>query len=133
MIGREIELVSVAELLRAHRLVTITGAGGVGKSTLARTAAQQDGRSVLRADVASLRGDDLREELVGCLGFASWDALLSDDGLGPMLIFLDDCERFAGPIADLVLELLERRPETAVLAAPGRTITVGRRRARPST
>jgi predicted ATPase len=116
MIGREAELASVAELLRAHRLVTITGAGGVGKSTLARTAAQQDGRSVLRADVASLRGDDLREELVGCLGFASWDALLSDDGLGPMLIFLDDCERFAGPIADLVLELLEQRPDAAVLA-----------------
>jgi predicted ATPase len=116
MIGREAELARVAELLRAHRLVTVTGTGGVGKSTLARTAAQQDGRGVLMADVAGLRGDDLREELVGCLGFPSWDALLSDDGLGPMLIFLDDCERFAGPIAGLVLELLEQRPETAVLA-----------------
>lgn len=116
MIGREAELARVAELLRAHRLVTVTGTGGVGKSTLARTAAQRDGRSVLRADVAALRGDDLREELVGCLGFPSWDVLLSDDGLGPMLIFLDDCERFAGPIAGLVLELLEQRPETTVLA-----------------
>jgi predicted ATPase len=115
MIGREAELASVAELLRAHRLVTVTGTGGVGKSTLARAAAQQDGRSVLGADVASLRGVDLREELAGCLGFPSWDALLSDDGLGPMLLFLDDCERFAGPIAEIVLELLERRPETAVL------------------
>ncbi|HEX6233408.1 MAG TPA: hypothetical protein VFZ63_09785 [Jiangellaceae bacterium] len=116
MIGREVQLASVAELLRAHRLVTITGTGGVGKSTLARAAAEQDGRGVFRADVATLRGDDLPEELVGCLGFSSWDALLSDDGLGPMLILLDDCERFAGPIADLVLELLEQRPEATVLA-----------------
>ncbi|HEX6336409.1 MAG TPA: hypothetical protein VFZ85_05600 [Jiangellaceae bacterium] len=116
MIGREVDLASVAELLRAHRLVTITGTGGVGKSALARAAAEQDGRGVLRADVATLRGDDLREELVGCLGFPSWDALLGSDGLGPTLIFLDDCERFARPIADLVPELLEQRPETAVLA-----------------
>lgn len=116
MIGREAELASVAKLLRAHHLVTITGPGGVGKSTLARAVAQQDGRGVLRADVAGLQGDDLREELAGCLGLPSWDALVDGDSLGPTLIVLDDCERFAGPIADLVLELLERRPEMAVLA-----------------
>ena len=34
-IGRETELVAVLEAIKAHRLVTLTGVGGVGKTRLA--------------------------------------------------------------------------------------------------
>ena len=35
MIGRDADLEAVAALLDPHRIVTITGPGGAGKSTLA--------------------------------------------------------------------------------------------------
>jgi predicted ATPase len=40
-IGREREMSEVEQLLAAHRLVTLTGAGGVGKSRLAIQVAHQ--------------------------------------------------------------------------------------------
>ncbi len=34
-VGRDVEVKELAELVRAHRLVTLTGVGGVGKTRLA--------------------------------------------------------------------------------------------------
>ena len=44
LIGREAELVEVEAALRGHRLVTLTGVGGVGKTRLALELAAQAGR-----------------------------------------------------------------------------------------
>jgi hypothetical protein len=41
LIGREEELTRARRLLAEHRLVTVTGPGGVGKISLALAAAQQ--------------------------------------------------------------------------------------------
>ena len=40
-IGRETEVKELAELVRAHRLVTLTGVGGVGKTRLALQVARR--------------------------------------------------------------------------------------------
>src|SRR3970282_2143913 len=44
-IGRERELVEVQRLLRNHRLVTLTGAGGCGKTRLALKGGEQSQRT----------------------------------------------------------------------------------------
>ena len=47
-IGRESELAEVQEALKAHRLVTLTGVGGVGKTRLATEVARAAGRRIPR-------------------------------------------------------------------------------------
>ena len=41
LLGRDVEVARVMDLVRAHRLVTITGPGGVGKSSLAIAVAHE--------------------------------------------------------------------------------------------
>ncbi len=45
-IGRDSEVAEINEALRAHRLVTLTGVGGVGKTRLALEVAAQVGRRI---------------------------------------------------------------------------------------
>jgi class 3 adenylate cyclase len=58
-IGREAELAEVKEALKAHRLVTLTGVGGVGKTRLATEVAAQ-----------------LTDELPDGVWFSNWQLLL---------------------------------------------------------
>ncbi|MFI8199761.1 ATP-binding protein [Streptomyces sp. NPDC085942] len=126
-VGRGSELVSVERALRDHRLVTLTGSGGVGKSRLALRIAERareryaDG--VWWADLSPLHDEELLATTV-CDGvglldhshrrpvaaLAEW---LSDRRL---LLVLDCCERLVGPCAQLVAELLEAAPGLTVLA-----------------
>lgn len=55
MIGRGRELSELAELLSQHRLVTVTGVGGVGKTRLAiESAWQAEGADARFVDLAPL-------------------------------------------------------------------------------
>jgi DNA-binding winged helix-turn-helix (wHTH) protein len=49
LIGREEELGEILNLVATHRLVTVTGAGGIGKTTLALAVARECGRTSLMA------------------------------------------------------------------------------------
>ncbi|SDD64994.1 Predicted ATPase [Streptomyces sp. LaPpAH-199] len=126
-VGRDSELVRVERALRDHRLVTLTGSGGVGKSRLAlRTAERARERyahGVWWADLSHLHDEELLATTV-CDGvglldhshrrpvaaLADW---LSDRTL---LLVLDCCERIVGPCAQLVAELLAAAPGLTVLA-----------------
>ncbi|MEI7032166.1 ATP-binding protein [Streptomyces pratensis] len=126
-VGRDSELVSIERTLRDHRLVTLTGSGGVGKSRLALRAAERlEGRyadGVWWADLSHLHDDQLLTttvcDAVGLLDHsprrpvAALREWLSERRL---LLVLDCCERVVGPCGRLVAELLAAAPGLTVLA-----------------
>jgi predicted ATPase/class 3 adenylate cyclase len=126
-IGREADLVTVAEAVQASRLVTLTGVGGVGKTRLALQAAADvlpayadgawlvelggvaDALAVEEAIAAALGvqeqpGQTLRESVLAFLRGKR------------LLMILDNCEHLLEPIADFVETALSRAPKLAVLA-----------------
>jgi predicted ATPase/DNA-binding SARP family transcriptional activator len=126
-IGRERELEEAAALLRGSRLLTLTGAGGCGKTRLSFELARQhledfaDG--VWPVELAAL-GDP---ELVGAAVAQALDTRLASDrdaeialaghiGERQQLLLLDNCEHLVEPVAHLVEALLRLCPRLSVLA-----------------
>jgi non-specific serine/threonine protein kinase len=125
-IGRENERQQVVELLRSSRLLTLTGAGGVGKTRLA-LAVLQDSRvykhaNVYFADLAPLGDPELVPQSIAVqLGIPEQpgravvatliDALESDSGL----LVLDNCEHLVDACARLIAALLSNCPSLHVM------------------
>ncbi len=125
-IGRERELAEVATLLGASRLLTLTGAGGCGKTRLAfELGGQQhdfpDG--VWPVELAAIS----RPALIGPAIAQAMDARLASDrapevalaghiGEREMLLLLDNCEHLVEGVAHLVEALLQNCPHLTVLA-----------------
>ena len=123
-IGREAELAQVAELLRGHRLVTLTGPPGVGKSRLALEAVRsaeselRDGawhvdlaRAATSADVVRLAAQCL--DVRGADPLARTVARLHETDA--MLVF-DSCEHVIEEAARVVETVLRGCPGVRVLA-----------------
>ncbi|KOX16764.1 MULTISPECIES: ATP-binding protein [unclassified Streptomyces] len=134
-VGRRTELKRVSAALAEHRLVTVTGVGGVGKTRLALRAAhraaerypdgawwtdlgQLDGERLLVALVSD--SVDLADHTPGTATTAL-RRRLADDRL---LLVLDSCEHLAEPCARLVAELLAAAPGLTVLATSRRPLGV---------
>ncbi len=124
LIGREEVTESVVGLLASHRLVTLTGAGGIGKTSLALAAItrvrQQADIAVCFVDLTALT-DWSRAE--GALA-ASLKLPIADDPLTSlidhlqereMLIVLDNCEHVIFSVATLVETILTRCPRISIL------------------
>ncbi|HLN07869.1 MAG TPA: winged helix-turn-helix domain-containing protein, partial [Xanthobacteraceae bacterium] len=127
LIGREAELAEVVELISAHRLVTLTGAGGIGKSRLGLEAGRHllptfpDG--VWLAELASFSEPDLVPATVAtALGLELASGVVSPrrvaDALGPkqLLLVLDNCEHVIDVAAGMAEALLRASPGIRVLA-----------------
>jgi predicted ATPase/DNA-binding CsgD family transcriptional regulator len=126
-IGREQEIAEAQRLLTASRLVTLTGAGGVGKTRLGHAAAASqlaafrdgvwlvqlaalaDGALVPQA-VAGVLG--VREEAERSLTATLADALRTDH----LLLVLDNCEHLIEACAALTDSLLRACPALWILA-----------------
>ncbi|MFI0924150.1 ATP-binding protein [Streptomyces sp. NPDC021012] len=134
-VGRRTELERVSAALAEHRLVTVTGVGGVGKTRLALRAAHRaadaypDG--AWWTDLSQLDDDRLLVALVSdSVDLADHTPGAATTGLrrrladDRLLLVLDSCEHLAGPCARLVAELLAAAPGLTVLATSRRPLGV---------
>ncbi|MFF2364441.1 ATP-binding protein [Streptomyces sp. NPDC058122] len=126
-VGRRGELAHLDDALREERVVTLTGAGGVGKSRLALEAADRalraGERGVAWADLWPLRDDRLLVATVAdAVDFADHTTDRALDSLTAWLadrdalLVLDSCEHLVGPCRTLVARLTSACPRLTVLA-----------------
>jgi predicted ATPase/class 3 adenylate cyclase len=126
-IGRDREIGEVRALVGSARLVTLTGAGGAGKTRLGLQVAAEllegSGDGVWLVELAAVTDDDaVAAAIAGALGIPAQpgrpalDTLA--DALGPqdILIVLDNCEHLIGACAKTAEETLRRCPKVHLLA-----------------
>ena len=126
-VGRVQESAELEKLIRGSRLVTVTGAGGCGKSRLAVQVAAEmldefaDG--VWLVELASLSGPGLvgadggdRAGDAGTTGFPPIDDAHRVSASKTVLLVVDNCEHLIGPVADMVAHLLSHTEGVRVVA-----------------
>ncbi|MFD9657360.1 ATP-binding protein [Streptomyces mirabilis] len=138
-VGRQHELSGLRTLLRSTRLLTLTGAGGVGKTRLVLEFAKGLPKRFARVDLVELAslqdGALLTQSLAAALGVGERagrtgvDVLVRAIGDASRVLILDNCEHLAVPCARLAAALLGRCPRLRILATsrealrvPGETV-----------
>jgi predicted ATPase len=136
LVGREAEVAEVGAAVRAHRLVTLTGAGGVGKTRLATEVASQlsdefpDG--VWLFELAAVTDPAAVPDAVAAvLGVTqqpgksvSESVAAALDGRVRLLVF-DNCEHVLDTAADLILAILASSATVTILATTRERLEVG--------
>jgi len=134
MVGREDGVRELSAQLLASRFVTVTGPGGVGKTTVAVAVAhdllEAFAEAVLFIDLGSLSDPDLvTTSLALMLGLP-----VQSDDPGPgviahlrdkrMLLILDNCEHVIEPVAAFATRVLLEAPEVHLLATSREALRV---------
>lgn len=135
-VGREVELAEVESVLKTHRLVTLTGVGGVGKTRLALEVAVRvtndfpDGVFVI--ELAAV-GDPatVPEAVAAVLGITQQRAMTiaesvagALEGRSRLLVF-DNCEHVLNAAADMIEAILAAASTVKVLATSREGLRVG--------
>jgi predicted ATPase/DNA-binding SARP family transcriptional activator len=141
-VGRGHELDATRRALHEHRLVTLTGPGGVGKTRLAlevaaaRSCEHRGGTWLV--DLAAVRTPDLVVDAVASVLFIEGGeaddlaALVEALAHRPStLIVLDNCEHQVEACASLITVLLRAAPDVRVLATSRRPLGVDGEFVRP--
>jgi predicted ATPase len=127
LIGRATDIANIMSLMRESRLVTVTGAGGVGKSRVALAA----GDALLEAFAAGVwfvelaplaRGSSVADAVARALGIeaspgtASIELLRAHLSKKSLVLILDNCEHLITEAAAAADALLRGCPQLRVLA-----------------
>src|SRR5262245_5579335 len=127
LIGREAELGEISDLVARHRLVTLIGAGGIGKTRLgldvARRLLMRFSAGVFVAELGPLGSPDLvPSTLATALGLAlgpdivSRESIAAAVGAKHLLVVLDNCEHLIAAAADMAEAFLRTSPAAFLLA-----------------
>jgi predicted ATPase/DNA-binding CsgD family transcriptional regulator len=127
LIGREADLAAIDALMKKHRIVTILGTGGLGKTQAAIRIAANAGEAFADGawfvDLASLSSDAfVSMEIARTLNIslpAGEDphvALASRLKQKTALLLLDNCEHLIRPIATIAATLTKTCPDLSLLA-----------------
>jgi predicted ATPase/class 3 adenylate cyclase len=127
LIGRDAEADEVEALVTKHRIVTLTGSGGIGKTRLALQVAADlldrypDG--VWFADLAPISDPELVASVVAqSLGMTQGQASRVDEAIvewlkrKKLILVLDNCEHLVETIASLADSIVRRSPDVRILA-----------------
>ncbi|HKA49914.1 MAG TPA: tetratricopeptide repeat protein [Candidatus Dormibacteraeota bacterium] len=134
-LGREVELAQLDGLVRASRLVTVTGTAGLGKTRLAiEVASRLPGDSALSIWFTSLAdltdGGLVPQQIATGLGVRERSGetlvqtLAAHIGSQPMLLLIDNCEHVLDASSTLVDALLRSCADLHVLATSRRPLRV---------
>lgn len=121
-IGREAEIAEVVELVGSTRLLTLTGAGGAGKSRLALRAVADLGLrfpdGIFFVDLAPISdSDDVGMQVGAALGLGNEVVDVSAAiGRRRLLLVVDNCEHVIAAVCETVETVLRACPEVVVLA-----------------
>jgi len=134
-IGREAEIVEITALIDQHRLVTLVGSGGVGKTRLSLHVAADriDGfrDGVWFLELAPLsQGDFIATTVASALGIRlpSEGDLVEDLARAlkskECLLVFDNCEHLIEPAAHVISTILHAAPKVKVLASSRQALGV---------
>jgi predicted ATPase/DNA-binding winged helix-turn-helix (wHTH) protein len=136
LIGRGEAVRRLLDVVSANRVVTLTGAGGIGKTVLAlevvRNLFPGFGGDCLVVGLAPLSNPELVPSAVaGILGL-KWtgDEILPETvagaiGTKKMLLMLDNCEHVIGAVAPLAEAIVRMCPKASVLVTSRELLRIG--------
>jgi predicted ATPase/DNA-binding SARP family transcriptional activator len=141
LVGRTRELAAIQELVQRHRLVTLVGPGGAGKTRLSLAVARTLHRSggAWFVELAGVHdGDGLETVVAGVLGvrnardprgagidFDALTLLIELIGDRELLLVLDNCEHVIEAAAKLADVLLRSCPRLTILATSREGLAIG--------
>ena len=135
LIGRETLLEQLAETIADHRLVTLIGPGGVGKTSLAMELARtvggqfEDGVHVVEL-VGVVDEDATAAALATAIDVNLRKSSSIDDAIVDLLrprhslLVLDNCEHLIEPVAELVARILREAPTISIVATSREPLAV---------
>jgi predicted ATPase/DNA-binding winged helix-turn-helix (wHTH) protein len=134
VIGRDVEIAELRETLALNRLTTISGAGGLGKTTVAVAVAQlfedEGGGSVTFVDLARVSGEEfVPASLAAALGISSdsndsLQAVVSILAKRKALLILDTCEHVLHAAAHICNVVLAHTSDVRILATSRQVLRV---------
>jgi predicted ATPase/DNA-binding SARP family transcriptional activator len=134
-VGRDTDVDALADLLGEHRLVTVTGGPGLGKTRLAvevgrRLLAMMPGGVWMARLVGATSGPDVAATIAAAMRVAddlSDLAVLGETVSGrPQLLILDNCEHVLDHVRVFARALLDTDGELVVLATSRQRLGLGR-------